>query len=84
MVVSFLKKITMLHLAQARSIIESGQPFSCSFWKRNGEIVHAPNVVCTSSYFNGNTFNLKFIDSEEIRKVKALLIFNVSGEEIYL
>lgn len=74
----------MLHLSDARKIIESHKPFDVSFWKRNGEIVHARNVVCTSSYFHGNTFNLKWIDSEEIRKVKALLIFNVNGEEVFV
>ncbi len=74
----------MQHLANARKIIESGQPFSCSFWKRNGEIVRADNVVCTSSYFHGNTFNIKFLESEEIRKIKAVLIFEVCGEEVYL
>ena len=74
----------MLHLAQARKIIESGEPFDVSFWKRNGEIVDARNVVCTSSYFHGNTFNFKWLDSSQFRKVKALLIFNVNGEEIYL
>ncbi len=74
----------MLHLAQARKIIESGDPFDVSFWKRNGEIVDARNVVCTSSYFRGNTFNFKWIESSQFRKVKALLIFNVNGEEIYL
>ena len=74
----------MLHLAQARKIIESHEPFNLSFWKKNGEIVHAENVVCTSSYFRGNTFNLKWPNSEEFRKVKASLIFNVNGEEVFL
>jgi hypothetical protein len=74
----------MLHLSNARKIIESGDSFDVSFWKRNGEIVHAKNVVCTSSNFHGNTFNIKFIDSGEIRKIRAILIFNVSGEEVFL
>lgn len=74
----------MLHLANARKIIESGQPFNCQFWKKNGEIVRAENVVCTSSYFHGNTFNFKFINSEQFRKVKAVLIFEVSEQEVYL
>jgi len=74
----------MLHLSNARKIIESGEPFSCSFWKKNGEIVHAENVVCTSSYFYGNTFNLKWLDSGEFRKIKAILIFNVCGEEVFV
>lgn len=74
----------MLHLSQARKLIESHDPLNISFWKLNGEIVHARNVVCTSSYFHGNTFNFKFLESGEFRKVKALLIFNVSGEEIFV
>lgn len=74
----------MLHLSDARKIIESGDPFSVSFIKKDGELVHANNVVCTSSYHNGNTFNLKFLDSNEFRKIKAVLIINISGEEIYL
>lgn len=74
----------MLHLAQARKIIESNEPFNLSFWKKNGELVHATNVVCTSSYFHGNTFNLKFLTSEQFRKVKAVLICHVNDEEVYL
>lgn len=74
----------MLHIAQARKIIESHEPVDISFWKQNGDIVHAQNVVCTSSYFQGNTFNFKWLESEQFRKVRASLIFNVNGEEIYL
>ncbi|MFZ4705456.1 MAG: hypothetical protein ACOYMF_05555 [Bacteroidales bacterium] len=74
----------MLHLSKARKLIESHDPLDISFWTRKGEIIHAHNVVCTSSFFHGNTFNIKFLDSGEFRKVKALLIFNVSGEEVYV
>lgn len=74
----------MLHLAQARKIIESGDPIDISFWKKNGEIVHAKNVVCTSSYFEGNSFNFKWLASNEFRKVKALLIFKINGEEVFV
>ncbi|WP_299576679.1 hypothetical protein [uncultured Sunxiuqinia sp.] len=74
----------MLHLAQARKIIESKEPFNISYWEKNGEIVHAENVVCTSSYFRGNTFNLKFLTSEEFRTVKAHLIWNINGEEVFV
>jgi len=74
----------MISIAQARNIIESKEPVDITFWKKNGEIVHAKNVVCTSSNFGNNTFNIKFIDSEEVRKIKALLIFNINGEEVFL
>jgi hypothetical protein len=74
----------MLHLSNARKIIESGDAFDISFWKKNGDEVHASNVKCTSSYFHGNTFNIKFLNSGEIRKIKAILIFEVAGEEVFL
>jgi len=74
----------MLHLATARKMLESGQPCNICFWKRNGEIVRADNVVCTSSYFRGNTFNLKWINSGEIRKIKAVLIFSINNEEVFV
>ena len=74
----------MLHLAQARKIIESGDPFDVSFWKKNGEIVHASDVVCTSSNFEGNTFNFKWLTSDQFRKVKALLIFKINKEEVFV
>lgn len=77
-------KKSMISIAHARKIIESKQPIDITFWKKNGEIVHAHSVVCTSSNFENNTFNIKFIDSEEVRKIKALLIFNVNGEEVFL
>ncbi len=74
----------MLHLSQARKIIESGEPVNIIFWKKNGEIVNAYDVVCTSSYFNGNSFNIKFLVSGEIRKIKAVLIWQVNDEEVYV
>ena len=74
----------MLHLAQARKIIESGDPIDVSFWKKDGEIVHAANVVCTSSYYHASTFNFKWLDSSQFRKVRAKLIFNVNGEEVFV
>lgn len=74
----------MLNIETARTIIESKEPFDVSFWTKDGEIIHARNVVCTSTNFQKNSVNLKFIDSGEIRKIKALLIFNINGEEIFL
>ncbi len=74
----------MLNLSSARRIIESGEPVNLSFWKKNGEIVQANGVKCTSSNFENNSFNIIFPESGEIRKIKALLVFNINGEEVIL
>jgi hypothetical protein len=74
----------MIHLSQARKIIESGDPMAIGFWKENGEEVKAKNVVCTSSNFQRNTFNLKFRDSNQFRKIHAVLVFMVNETEVCL
>lgn len=74
----------MIHLKEARSILESKEPVSIRFWTEKGEIVESDSVVCTSSYFKNDTFNIKFLKSEEIRKVQAFLISSVNEMEVYL
>lgn len=68
-------------LKLARVRMETGEPFDVSFWKKNGDIVEAKGVVCTSSYFEKNTFNLLFPNGE-FRKVRAWNIFNLNGKEV--
>ena len=74
----------MIHLTEARKIIESGEPIAIGFWKENGERVEADNVVCTSSNFERNTINLKFKTSNQFRKIHAVLIYHVNGTEVVL
>jgi len=74
----------MIHLTEARKIIESGEPIAIGFWKEDGTPVEADNVVCTSSSFHHNTFNLKFKTSNQFRKVHAVLVYHVNGTEVVL
>lgn len=75
----------MLHLDKVRSILNSHEPIdSIVFYKMNGELVIAENVVCTSSYHKGNTFKIKWLNSFSFRDVKAFLIIELNGEEVYL
>ncbi|MFK5855242.1 MAG: hypothetical protein QM503_03860 [Bacteroidota bacterium] len=72
----------MIHVGKVRKQLMEHQPVSLKFWKRNGEIVAANNVVCTSSYFKNDTVNLKFLTSDEFRKIRVLSIFEFNGEEV--
>jgi hypothetical protein len=59
-------------------------PFSMKFRKiSTGELVEANNVVLTSNHSNGRTVNLKFIESNEIRKILLISIIELNGEEIF-
>jgi len=74
----------MLHISQLRKLLNSENPFSLKFWKKNGDIVIADNVVCTSSYFHNDTVNIKFLTSEQFRKIHVSCIFEFNGKEVCL
>lgn len=74
----------MISIYKVRQILESKQEVNLRYWNREGEVVEANNVVCTSSYREGNTFNLLHTISREVRKVRAWNIFELNGEEVCL
>jgi hypothetical protein len=79
----------MLHASKLNILVEQKDskgmlvPFSLTFRKKNGVLVKASNVVCTSFYSNGRTLNIKYLDSGEIRKVRRVLIFKFNNYRIY-
>ncbi len=74
----------MLSIYRARQILESKQKVSLKFWDKDGCIIEANDVVCTSSFWEGNTFNILFTVSGEVRKIRAWNIFELNGEEVCL
>jgi len=71
------------HIIEKRD--ERGSPvvFDCVFVKRStGERIAASKVQCISSHFRPRTYNLKFTDSGEIRKVRHCSIVEVNGQKI--
>ena len=73
-----------MHIKDARKIIDSGLEFSCKLWKSNGEVLAYNRVKKTSSYFKNDTFNVVFIESKQVRKIRIISIFEINDEEIYL
>jgi hypothetical protein len=88
---SFFVLQAMIHVSEIYKLVEkenSKMPdivFNLKFIKAStGEIITAKNVVCTSSYFHGQTRNIKFLDSGEIRKIHDHLIIEINGEEVFV
>jgi len=73
-----------IHINNARILITSGDPIDLKFWKADGSVVNANNVICTSSSFIYNTVNLKFLTSNLFRKVRMVSIFEVNGMEVFM
>lgn len=73
----------MIHISQIHKLVERGE-FSIAFVAKDGHLVTSDRVICTSFYSKGRTMNIKFCDSEEIRKVRRVSITHINGQEVAL
>jgi len=69
----------MLTQQQARYIIESKQEVSIKYCTKDCGAIEANKVVCSSSFFDNNTFNLIYVESRVVRTVKSWNIFELNG-----
>lgn len=74
----------VIHINTARKMFEAGDAMDIRFWDSHGNIITASNVICTSSYFENNTINIKFLISKQFRKVRVISIFEVNGMEVFI
>jgi hypothetical protein len=74
----------LIHINMMRAMLRSGEAVSLKFWREDGEIISVENAICTSSYYHGNTFQLKLLTSGQWRKVRAVTIFEINDMEIFL
>lgn len=74
----------VVHMNTARKMLESGDALDLKFWDKNGNIISANNVICTSTYFHNNTANIKFLNSGQFRKIRIVTIFEINGLEVFM
>jgi hypothetical protein len=67
-----------------RDMLKSGDAVSLKFWREDGEIISLENVICTSSYYHGNSFQLKLLTSNQWRKVRAITVFEINDMEVFI
>jgi hypothetical protein len=72
----------MISNYEARQLLESQQEVNIKYWTKKGEVIATGKVVCTSSFKKNNTFNILFIESREVRKLRAWNIFELNGQEV--
>ena len=73
----------MIHISQFHKLVENGE-FSITFIAKDGHQVTSDKIICTSFHSKGRTMNIKFCDSEEVRKVRRCTITHVNGQEVVL
>lgn len=73
----------MINISVARKILDKGE-FSLDFLTEAGECRHVSRAVSLKYNFKNGTRIIKCIPSNQIRRVRDMLIVAVNDEEVYL
>ena len=81
-----LTPITMqsIHITTLRKILYSPEPIDIRLWTRSGEIQSWHRCISLKYDFYKGTRWMKLLDSNEIRQLRAVRIFEVNGRGIYV
>lgn len=81
----------MIHVSRLHLLMEQKDaygkraPFAMKFVKAGtGEVVKVKQAVMTSSYEGNRTYNIKFLPSGQIRKIRQLSIIEFNQEKVYV
>ena len=73
-----------IHISTLRKILYSPEPIDIRLWMRNGEIQHWLRCISLRYDFYKGTRRMKLLDSNEIRQLRDVCIFEVNGIEVYM
>lgn len=73
-----------IHISTARIMLKAGDPIDIRLWTKSGEIQSWRNCVPLRSNFYEGTRQIKLLDSNQIRTVRDVCIFEINGLEIFL
>lgn len=78
----------MIHISKLGNITEKKDtrgepvPFSFKAISLKGELIEGSNCIVTSSNFKSRTRNVKWLDSQQVRKLRNISFVEVNSTEI--
>ena len=73
-----------IHISTLRKILDSPEPIDIRLSTRHGEIQHWRRCLSLSYDFYKGTRRMKLLDSNEIRQLRDVCIFELNGLEVYM
>lgn len=74
----------LIHITEARKLLNSGRTVDLDVWKLSGEIIHIEGCSSLRYSFYGGHRNVKIKKNGQIRRIRDVLIFRINGLEVYL
>lgn len=73
-----------MHLSQARRIMNADNEFSIEFLTEKGEMRKIGKAVSLKYSFQTGTRTIKCIPSNQIRRIRDVLIYRINDIEVFL
>lgn len=72
-----------IHISTLRKILDSPEPSEIRLWTRSGEIQQWTRCISLKYDFYKGTRQMKLLDSNQIRQLRDVCIFEINGIEVY-
>ena len=73
-----------IHITTLRKILSSPEPVDIRLWTKSGEIQFWRRCISLKYDFYKGTRRMKLLDSNQIRQLRDVCIFEVNGIEIFI
>lgn len=74
----------MIHVSKIFELAQTLKQFSLQWVSERGELIDAPECVCSSFHSSGKTMNVLLLPSRQVRKVNRKTITAINGKEVFL
>ena len=73
-----------IHISTLRKMLKAGDPVDLKLWTKSGEIQEWRNCVPLRYNFYKGTRQIKLLNSQQIRQVRDVCIFEINGIPVHL
>ena len=73
-----------IHITTLKRMLQSLEPVDLKLWTRSGEIQCWHHCISLRYDFYKGTRRMKLLDSNEIRQLRDVCVFEINGMEVFI
>lgn len=73
-----------IHITTLKRMLQSPEPVDLKLWTRSGEIQCWHRSISLRYDFYKGTRRMKLLDSNEIRQLRDVCVFEINGMEVFM
>ncbi len=73
-----------IHISTLKKMLQSPDPVDIKLWTRSGEIQCWNRCISLRYDFYKGTHRMKLLDSNEIRQLRDVCVFEINGMEVFM